>query len=320
MLMSDACGSTDVHDYEWIFDDEASAEMSDSEIVGCNPFSIKPTNFTITEVMPAPAPAPPYGSTMSVFDGLEGGAWNLFVQDDAGGDTGFITSWDLQMTTRDAADTGFAVPSVAVEEGGTARLEVVRTGPAALGPASLVVATEGTATPASDFTAPAASLEFARGEAVRTIEIPIVSGTEGESQESFKVLLSSPRDDARLTGTATAEVTIPADKATGTGKATPPSNKFTFGKLKRNTAKGTARLTVNVPGPGALSLAGKKVKAAKATAVKAGAITLPVKAKGKGLQKLQEDGSVKFTAKVTFTPTGGSPLTLPKKLKLVLGG
>src|SRR5262245_33196376 len=36
-----------------------------------------------------------------------------------------------------------------------------------------------------------------------------------------------------------------------------PSNRFSFGKLKRNKKKGTAKLPVTVPGPGTLTYAGK---------------------------------------------------------------
>jgi hypothetical protein len=39
-----------------------------------------------------------------------------------------------------------------------------------------------------------------------------------------------------------------------------PSNAFSFGKVKKNRKKGTATLTVIVPGPGTLTLAGKGLK------------------------------------------------------------
>jgi TolB protein len=100
---------------------------------------------------------------------------------------------------------------------------------------------------------------------------------------------------------------------TGTGL---PSNKFSFGKVKLNKAKGTATLTVNVPGAGKLVLAGKGVKkATKAVAAK-GKATLTVKATGKALGKLNSKGAVALKAKVTFTPAGGSARTEPKSLTL----
>ncbi|HET9494973.1 MAG TPA: kelch repeat-containing protein, partial [Chloroflexia bacterium] len=43
------------------------------------------------DTFPSPAPAPPYGSSLSVFDGTPAnGNWNLFVVDDLGGDSGQI--------------------------------------------------------------------------------------------------------------------------------------------------------------------------------------------------------------------------------------
>jgi len=96
----------------------------------------------------------------------------------------------------------------------------------------------------------------------------------------------------------------------------PPSNKFSFGKVKLNKAKGTATLTVVVPGPGTLALGGKGVKKATRKVAAAGKAALPVKAAGKALKKLNGKGSVALKAKVTFTPSGGSARTEPKSVTL----
>ena len=55
----------------------------------------------------APAPAPPYGTTLSVFNGTSAsGTWKLFVYDDAPADVGTISGgWSLAITT-------LAIPSV----------------------------------------------------------------------------------------------------------------------------------------------------------------------------------------------------------------
>jgi subtilisin-like proprotein convertase family protein len=306
ILMSDACGATEIHDYKWIFDDEALAPMTDATLTGCNPFVIKPTDFEPGDKFPPPAPAGPYPTSMAAFDGLEGGAFSLFVNDDVGGDTGFLTSWTLIMTTRDAADTGFAASSTRVEEGGKAVLTVTRTGQANLGPATLNVSTGGAASAGADYTAPAGTLEFARGQSSKTFEIPIANDSVGEATERFNVVLSSPRDDARLTGTTSAEVIIG------------PDNEIKFGKLKRNKKKGTAKLFVNVPGPGTLVLSGEQVKKVKKTVKKAGKVGLPIKPKGNAVGLLQENGKAKLRAKVAFTPTDGTVFTKTKKLKLLL--
>jgi DNA-binding beta-propeller fold protein YncE len=102
------------------------------------------------------------------------------------------------------------------------------------------------------------------------------------------------------------------------------SNDFSFGKLKRHKRKGTATLTVNVPAPGALVLAGKGLKpqrpgtqaAISKTVSAAGKVKLLIKAKGRKKRKLSRTGKVKVKAKVTFTPTNGDPNKKSKRIKL----
>jgi hypothetical protein len=112
--------------------------------------------------------------------------------------------------------------------------------------------------------------------------------------------------------------------------ATIPSNDFDFGSVKKNKNKGTALLTVDVPGPGKLDLSGAGVKPQRSLGGarvskdvdKAGPVTLKIKAKGAKKAKLASRGKVKVKVNVTFTPAGdapgvGVPNTEPKKIKLV---
>jgi DNA-binding beta-propeller fold protein YncE len=101
---------------------------------------------------------------------------------------------------------------------------------------------------------------------------------------------------------------------------------FRLGKLDRNEAKGTAKLTLRVPGPGQLVLKGKGLKKqrpvgsvgnASKTVKGAGKVKLLIKTKGKKRTKLAKTGKVKVNAKVTYTPTGGTLGTQTKKLKLI---
>jgi hypothetical protein len=99
-----------------------------------------------------------------------------------------------------------------------------------------------------------------------------------------------------------------------------PTNTFTFGRTARNKKKGTATLPVNVPNPGELVLSGNGLKPAGArtsVAVAApGTVNLLIKARGKKKRKLNENGKVKLTPTISFTPTGGALSTQSTKLKL----
>lgn len=101
-----------------------------------------------------------------------------------------------------------------------------------------------------------------------------------------------------------------------------PSNSLTLGKVKRNTKKGTATITVNVPNPGELTGSGKGATVARASgavtseAVSAGNVQLRIEAKGKKKRKLNKRGKVTLKVAVTYTPTGGDSNTQSRKLKL----
>jgi hypothetical protein len=97
------------------------------------------------------------------------------------------------------------------------------------------------------------------------------------------------------------------------------------GELMRNKTRGTARLTVEIPGPGEVELAKtKKVKSdtEQIEAMTAGrvqdgiVIKLKVKAKGEARKRLNRRGKAKVKANVTYTPDGGESNTKSKKVKL----
>ncbi len=102
-----------------------------------------------------------------------------------------------------------------------------------------------------------------------------------------------------------------------------PTSTFTLGKLKRNRNNGTATLTVNLPNPGQVVLAGKGVKRASSAGAKVakpvtapGEVKLRIRAKGRKKNTLNETGKVKVKPKITFTPTGGDPSTRSAKVML----
>jgi hypothetical protein len=92
-----------------------------------------------------------------------------------------------------------------------------------------------------------------------------------------------------------------------------PTNTFTLGAITRNKKKGTATLTATVPNPGELFGSGKGVKVASAavtskTVTAPGEVKLTIRAKGKKKGTLNETGKVKVKPKITYTPTGATPV------------
>ena len=97
----------------------------------------------------------------------------------------------------------------------------------------------------------------------------------------------------------------------------PPSNDFRFGEVKKNKRKGTAKLTVKVPGPGGLELLGNGIRKANKDAPRAGKVKLGVKASGMAKMRLSRKGEAKVHAEVTYDRDGNYPNTKSKKIKLV---
>ncbi|HMN41924.1 MAG TPA: hypothetical protein PKE29_13855 [Phycisphaerales bacterium] len=100
MLYGNCGDSTDWVNADLIFDDNAASGMP-TTFVPVAPGTYRPTigNFFATPPanMAAPAPAGPYGTTLSVFNGTNpNGAWRLWVEDSTGGDTGTLAGgWSV---------------------------------------------------------------------------------------------------------------------------------------------------------------------------------------------------------------------------------
>lgn len=122
----------------------------------------------------------------------------------------------------------------------------------------------------------------------------------------------------------TYEVTLTASTPQGgvvsqVGKLKVTKQKLTLGGVKLNKSKGTATLSVKIPGAGTLTASGKgiaKVKKSAKQAKKPKTLKLTIKAKGKAKKQLAEEGTAKVSAKVTFKPTSGTPVTKTKKITL----
>lgn len=135
------------------------------------------------------------------------------------------------------------------------------------------------------------------------------AGTDTFKVRSIDRLAFGNRD-----GTVTVKVQPP-----GQGEPDGVVNEFTFGKVKKNRKRGTAKLEVNVPNPGDLVLRkSKKVKGDEERADAEGREKLKVRPKRSTMEKLADTGKATVRANVTYTPEGGESNSKSKRIKLRL--
>jgi uncharacterized delta-60 repeat protein len=99
LLMSDAGAGNAVTNVTLTFDDGAGLFLPDlGQIISG---SYKPTDYAPADVFPAPAPAGPYSTNLSAFNGFNpNGVWSLYIMDDTGNNNGFILNgWFMTITT-----------------------------------------------------------------------------------------------------------------------------------------------------------------------------------------------------------------------------
>jgi len=222
VLMSDSCGSFNVTNFFWEWDDEAASAMADSGSTNvCSGFVYKPSNVGSDDTWPSPAPASGYGSSLSVHDlGPAGGNWSFYIVDDVGGDGGFLISAPtLQLTTRPKAATKFGTPTANATEGdSSAFLTVTRSTSGGTAGATVTVTSAPGTAGAGDFTPINQVVAFAPGELSKNVPISIPDDPTPEAPETFTVTLSAPTGDALLAAPTSATVTIASSDG---GPATP---------------------------------------------------------------------------------------------------
>lgn len=108
VVMSDVGGGLDVNDLTLTIDDQAANALPDlSPLLGG---TFRPANHHTRDESPhdypTPAPAGPYGSSLTAFNGSDpNGVWSLYIVDDSRSDTGSIAGgWSLDITTVFAVD------------------------------------------------------------------------------------------------------------------------------------------------------------------------------------------------------------------------
>lgn len=136
MLMSDAGAGYWVTNVTLTLDDAAAASLPDTAPLTSGTF--KPTNYGAFDLLDAPAPTPPYASSLAAFhDTNPNGQWRLFIRDDAPAQSGHIRNgWLLRITTSgrflpeaDLSLTARVVPAVVVGSNWVLSVQITNHGP-----------------------------------------------------------------------------------------------------------------------------------------------------------------------------------------------
>lgn len=215
LLMSDAGEATDLVNASLTFDDAAPFAMPDGPGIASGTY--KPSSYQSGEVFPAPAPGPPYGTALSVFNGANpNGTWSLYVVDDDGLDQGTIAGWRLNITTFAPSccvlpgSLQFNASSFSQVEGPSgARINISRVAGTAGAVSVTMTTSNGTAQAGSDYVATTETVTFAAGDSQpKVVIIPILDDTVDEDAETVNLQLSSPTGGAVLGAPSSVVLTL----------------------------------------------------------------------------------------------------------------
>ena len=130
LLMSDVGGSIAVSNVTLTFSPGATTPVT----TPLNSGNYRPSDLEPNDAFPAPAPTPSAATSLDIFNGISpNGTWSLFVVDDALGDTGVMSGWELMLDITQAPFITTQPPNRAVGIGATVDLVVNAVGAPPLG-------------------------------------------------------------------------------------------------------------------------------------------------------------------------------------------
>jgi len=99
LLMSDTGGGNALNNVTVTLSDAGATALPDTTPITSGTF--RPADYEPGDVLAAPAPAGPYPTALSSFNGQSpNGTWSLYVLDDGPGDLGSMAGgWSLSLTT-----------------------------------------------------------------------------------------------------------------------------------------------------------------------------------------------------------------------------
>ena len=217
LLMSDVGGVSASGNLTLTFDDAAANALPDESALSTGAW--KPTNIGVDENFSSPAPAQPYGTALSVFNGTNpNGTWRLFAWDDSLRDSGSIANgWRLTLVTQagpfccsNAPSVSVTIADTVVVEGNSGRTDALfplqLSGPSAQ-PVTVTFATaNGSALGGLDFAPTNGTAQFSAGQTNQSIRVAALGDTLFEGNELFSVLLSAPVNATLARSAATAVI------------------------------------------------------------------------------------------------------------------
>jgi len=178
MIFSDVGGGNSMDNVTVTLADGAATTLPGTAQIVSGTF--KPTDSESGDVLPAPAPAGPYATALSAFNGLSAnGTWSLYVNDDGPGDSGTIGGgWSLAITTTGAANAAPTISDIAVQSTtvNTATAAIPFTVNDAETPASNLLLAASSSNPTL---VPNANIVFGGSGGNRTVTVTPASGLSG---------------------------------------------------------------------------------------------------------------------------------------------
>ena len=171
------------------------------------PEPLQPTDWVGTNVLPAPAPARPYGATaFSTFNGLSAnGNWTLYINDNFSPDQGVVSGgWSLLIATTGGSATGPTISDIpnqtTISNVPTAAIPFVITDPDT--PLASLTLTKSSSNPT---VVPTNNIVFGGSGSNRTVTVTPAAGQLGSSTITVTVSdgANSASDNFLLTVTAT---------------------------------------------------------------------------------------------------------------------
>jgi hypothetical protein len=206
-------------------------------------------------------------------------------------------------------------------ETGSATIAITRTGVAAAQSVTFTASNNGTAAAGQDFTFTNVVVNFAVGQSLQTVTVPILTDTLAEGNESINLTLSGPTGGATLASMRRAVLTILDDDASGALEFLTPAYTFdetagtvTISLTRTGGSAGAVGATVTTSGN--LATSGADYQAVTTTVsfaagVTTASVTVPI----------TNDTQIEGTESLNLTlssPTGGATLGAGQRAVLVI--